>query len=249
MEMCKAKYEGMKMNKLYIVIPAYNENETIETVIEQWYTIVEKVGEDSRLVIIDDGSKDNTYEIVKKCAETRKQLIPLTKENSGHGATVLFAYHYAIQQGADYIFQTDSDGQTLPEEFWNLWEQRESYDMLIGNRSNRKDGISRVFVTKVLKLVIKVCFRVNVTDANTPFRLMKADVLEENLTLVPKDFNLSNVLISVIYAKKNLKVKYVPITFRQRQGGKNSINLRKIFKIGLKAVQDFSTINKQLKNN
>lgn len=237
------------MNKLYIVIPAYNENETIETVIEQWYTIVENVGEDSRLVIIDDGSKDNTYEIVKKCAETRKQLIPLTKENSGHGATVLFAYHYAIQQGADYIFQTDSDGQTLPEEFWNLWEQRESYDMLIGNRSNRKDGISRVFVTKVLKLVIKVCFGVNVTDANTPFRLMKADVLEENLSLVPKDFNLSNVLISVIYAKKNLKVKYVPITFRQRQGGKNSINLRKIFKIGLKAVQDFSTINKQLKNN
>ena len=47
---------------------------------------------------------------------------------------MLYAYHYALEQGADYVFQTDSDGQTLPEEFWPFWEQRKEYDMLIGNR-------------------------------------------------------------------------------------------------------------------
>lgn len=52
------------MEKLYIVIPAYNERETIKDVINDWYPVVEKVGADSRLVIINDGSKDDTYEIM-----------------------------------------------------------------------------------------------------------------------------------------------------------------------------------------
>ncbi|MFR5150156.1 MAG: glycosyltransferase [Ruminococcus sp.] len=68
----------------------------------------------SRLVIINDGSKDNTYELLQKCAATRPLLIPLDKPNGGHGPTVLYGYRYAIRQKADYIFQTDSDGQTNP---------------------------------------------------------------------------------------------------------------------------------------
>ena len=95
--------------------------------------------------------------------------------------------------------------------------------------------------------MIKVCFGVTVTDANTPFRLMKAETLKKNIDLIPENFNLSNVIISVIYAKKNLKVKYIPITFRPRQGGVNSINLRKISRIGIQAFSDFVKINKTLK--
>ena len=49
------------MDKLYIVIPAYNEEANIEQVIRDWYSVVEKVGGESRLVIIDDGSKDSTF--------------------------------------------------------------------------------------------------------------------------------------------------------------------------------------------
>ena len=104
-----------------------------------------------------------------------------------------------------------------------------------------------VFVTKTLKLVCRLCFHVTVTDANTPFRLMEAKTLKENLGLVPKDFNLSNVILSVIYAKKKQPVLYLPITFRPRQGGVNSINLKKIFKIGWQALKDFRTINRCMK--
>ena len=236
------------MGKLYIVIPAYNERENIRSVIEQWYSVVEEVGNESRLLIVNDGSKDDTYGIMQECAKGLPQFIPLTKENGGHGAAVLYGYQYAIENGADYIFQTDSDGQTLPDEFWSFWQEREKYAMLIGYRNKRQDGFLRILVTKVLKLVIRFCFKVSVTDANTPFRLMKASILAENMDKIPKNFNLSNVLISVIYAKKQLPVKYIPITFRPRQGGKNSINFRKIVKIGLQAIKDFRMINKSLKS-
>ena len=236
------------MDKLYIVIPAYNEQENIRNVINDWYPIVEKIGNGSRLVVIDDGSKDATYEIMQEAAKELAAFEPVTKPNGGHGATVLYGYKYAIEAGADYIFQTDSDGQTLPDEFWQFWEMREDYDMVIGQRKGRQDGLARVFVTKVLKLVLRLCFHVNIPDANTPFRLMKASRLKEQIGLIPDNYNLSNVLISVIYAKKRLAVKYLPITFRPRQGGTNSINMKKIIRIGRKAFKDFRHINRYLSN-
>lgn len=234
------------MDKLYMVIPAYNEQETINQVIEDWYPVVEQTGADSRLVIIDDGSKDGTYACLQEAAKTRPQLIPMTKPNGGHGATILFGYRYAIEQGADYVFQTDSDGQTLPAEFPPFWEDRKQYDMIVGHRNHRKDGLSRVFVTKVLKFVIRLCFHVSVVDANTPYRLMEAKVFAKQLMLVPDDFFLTNVLINVIYTKRNLNVKYVPITFRPRQGGVNSINMKRIFGIGKQALRDFRELNRKL---
>ena len=234
------------MDSLYIVIPAYNEEETIGKVIEQWYPVVERYNGEgkSRLVIIDDGSKDSTYSIMEKYKEGRPLFLPLTKKNGGHGATIYFGYNYALKQNADFIFQTDSDGQTLPEEFDPFWEKRNEYDMVIGWRNKRQDGASRVFVTKTLKAVIQLVFGVNVKDANTPYRLMKAVTLRRYMPLIPQDFNLTNVIISVIYAKKNCKVCFIPITFRPRQGGVNSINLKKIFKIGEKALADFREINR-----
>lgn len=237
------------MEKLFIVIPVYNEEANIKSVIEEWYPVIEKHNGngESRLVLIDDGSKDNTYSIIQECAKKYPLIKAITKQNEGHGATILHGYNDAIENGADYIFQTDSDGQTLPSEFEQFWNCKEQHEMVIGHRSKREDGFSRYFVTKVLKVTLKLCFGVTVIDANTPFRLMKADVLKENLKLVPEKFNLSNVIISVIYAKKKYNVKYIPITFRQRQGGVNSINLKKICKIGRQAIKDFKEINKTLK--
>ena len=234
------------MDKLYIVIPAYNEEVMIESVIAQWHEVAVQTGSESRLVVIDDGSKDHTYEIMLKCMDKYPQFIALTKENEGHGATVLHGYQFAIEEGADFIFQTDSDGQTLPEEFPKFWRHRNRAAMVIGHRKHRQDGWGRVMVTKVLKYVLLAVFHVSVKDANTPFRLIRADVLEKHMSLIPEKFNLSNVLVSVIFVKRKLGVEYLPITFRPRQGGVNSINLPKIFKLGMKALNDFRELAKTI---
>lgn len=234
----------MGNDSLYIIIPAYNEEENIKRVIQDWHPVAERAGKNSRLVVINDGSLDHTYEIVRALQEKYPQLVVLNKKNSGHGPTCTYGYRYALENGADYIFQTDSDGQTVSAEFWNFWKQRDKSDMVIGWRKHRKDGCSRIIVTKVLKLVIRLCFRVNVQDANTPFRLMKAETFEKYFSLIPETYPLPNVLIAVIYAKKRLKVKYIPVTFQERQGGVNSINFRKAVKIGIRAVKDFVYFNK-----
>lgn len=231
---------------LYIIIPAYNEADNILNVINDWYPVIENHNgnQKSRLVIIDDGSKDDTFNIISTVAETRPLLHPIKKTNSGHGGTVLYGYQYAIANNADYVFQTDSDGQTLSSEFEQFWEARDKYDMTIGWRKGRQDGFSRIVVTKMLKLVLRLCFDVSLKDANTPFRLMNAKTLKRYIHLIPNGFNLSNVLLSVIYEKKGCSIKYIPITFRPRQGGANSINIPKIIKIGKQAIKDFRKMNK-----
>lgn len=235
-------------DRLFIIIPAYNEEENIRRVVEDWYPVAEKYGTDSRLVVIDDGSRDNTYGILKELSGKMPKLTALTKENGGHGATVLFGYKYALENGADYVFQTDSDGQTLPSEFEPFWIARNKYDITIGYRNKRKDGLSRVFVTKVLRLVVFLCFRVQVLDANTPYRLMSAGTLKENIKYIPDDFFLTNVALSAIYKKRRQKVHFIPITFRPRQGGKNSINIIKIIKVGLSSIKSFISINRSVAN-
>jgi len=234
------------MDNVYIVMPAYNEEANILRVIEQWHPVVEKIGKDSKLVVVDDGSKDSTYDIMKGLTSTFPRLVPITKPNSGHGATCLYAYRYALENGADYIFQTDSDGQTNPGEFQQFWDLRKEYDFLIGSRKNREDGFGRILVSKTLKLVVFLFFGVGVDDANTPFRLMNADKLKPYLRKIPPDFFLSNVLISTLAVKCGEKVKWLPISFKTRQGGINSINLKRIFKIGIKALKDFRDVRRQI---
>ena len=227
-------------------MPAYNEAENIEETISQWYPIVEETGADCRLVIANDGSKDNTFQKMESIQKSYPKFIPLNKTNSGHGATVLYLYRYAIENGADYIFQTDSDGQTLPEEFWPMWEKRTEANFHIGTRGGRQDGASRVFVTKTLRLVVWLMFGVWVKDANTPFRLMNAQALKKMMEIIPEDFFLANVAVSAIAVKWKERIAWYHITFRPRQGGVNSINMKRIFKIGWKALGDFRTINRNL---
>ncbi len=240
------------MDKIYFVMPAYNEAENIEETIKQWYPVIDKLakdGVDARLCIANDGSKDNTFAIMNDLREKYSLFEPLDKPNSGHGATVLYLYRHAIANGANYVFQTDSDGQTNPEEFWQMWDNRDKYDFQIGHRLGRQDGGNRVFVTKTLRLVVWLMFHEWVTDANTPFRLMKTDKLQPIMNVIPQDYFLCNVAISAIAVKWNYKIGWYKITFKPRQGGVNSINMKRIFKIGWKALGDFRKINSNLKHH
>lgn len=232
--------------RLFIIIPAYNEQANISQVIEQWYPILAQADAGSQLVVIDDGSKDDTFRIIREAALRHPALIALTKPNQGHGPTVLHGYRYALDHGADFVFQTDSDGQTDPADFTRFWELRNGYDMVIGSRTSRQDGFSRIVVTKTLKAVVKQRLKVSLEDSNTPFRLMSARSLADCVRFVPEDCFLANVVLCAAYAKLGYSMRFLPITFKQRQGGTNSINLKSITAIGRKALGDFALINKKL---
>lgn len=236
------------MDKLYVVIPAYNEELNIKRCVDEWYPIVETHNEsgESRLVIVNDGSKDHTYEMLRELADEKPLLITLNKENGGHGSALLYGYKYAIKENADWIFQTDSDGQTDPNEFEGFWEKRNDFNAVIGERHDRGDGAGRKFVEDVVCILLKLVFKVSAKDANAPFRLMKADLVGKYIDRLPEDFNIPNIMFVAYFLYYKEKVAFESITFKPRTAGKASINLKKIVKIGVKAVGDFRKLRKEM---
>lgn len=233
---------------LYIVVPAYNEQDNIGNLIDDWYPVVEKhngAGK-SRLVIVNDGSKGNTSAIVSEKSKNLPLLVALDKPNGGHGSTVLFGYRYAIENGADWIFQTDSDGQTDPKEFDAFWDARMTHDAIIGNRSDRQDGSSRRFVEKTLLFILRMTFGVKMPDSNAPFRLMKRELVAKYIDKMPRDYNLPNVMFSTYFVYFHENIEFRHVTFKPRQGGINSINMKKIFGIGKKALRDFRYLKQHI---
>ena len=236
------------MEKLYLVMPAYNEEASIESVIEQWYPVLEGKSDESRLVIADSGSTDKTHKIIEKMKMGGySKLEFLTNTNQYHGPKLIALYDYAIKSGADYIFQTDSDGQTDPAEFETFWEERSLYSGIFGNRTVREDGEDRAFVERVVCLLIKLFFGVNSPDANAPFRLMKADVVKKYLYKLPSDYSLTNIMMVVYFSYYKEKIAYKKISFKPRLAGQNSVDIPSIVKIGIKALGDFFRLRKEMR--
>ena len=217
---------------LYAVFPAYNEEENIESVVKEWYKVLDGKDERSRIVIADSGSKDRTHEILTRLQKEMQKLIVLSETGRYHGEKVIALYDYAIKNEADWIFQTDSDGQTNPEEFAAFWNMRGEYDGIFGERTVRGDGKSRAFVEKVVCFLLRLYFGVKVPDANAPFRLMKATVVKKYLYKMDLDYNLPNIMMTTYFAHYGEKLTFKEISFKSRQGGVNSINIPRIIKIG-----------------
>ncbi len=236
------------METLYIVMPAYNEEENIRKVIEQWYSILDGKSEDSRIVIADSGSKDRTHEILDelKNSDYPKMEI-LSDTNQFHGPKVIALYDYAIKNGADYIFQTDSDGQTDPQEFEKFWKVRKKYAGIFGNRTVRGDGKDRAFVERVVCMLLRMYFGVKVPDANAPFRLMRSGAVKKYLYKMPKEYNLPNIMMTTYFSYYGEPITFKEISFKPRQAGVNSVNIPRIIKIGWQALSDFRMFKKDMK--
>ena len=232
------------MNTLYIVMPAYNEQDNIESVVRAWYPVLTGKSEQSRLIIADSGSTDKTHDILLVLKAELSQLEILSDTGKQHGPKLIALYKYAISNGADFIFQTDSDGQTDPAEFDAFWQIRENYDAVLGHRSVRGDGESRAFVEHVVCMLLKLFFGVNVPDANAPFRLMRTKTVAKYINRFEEDYNLPNIMLTTFFAHYHDRIIFKEITFKPRQAGVNSINIPKIVKIGWKALGDFKSFRK-----
>ena len=227
------------MNKLYIVMPAYNEEETIRAVVDQWYPCLASAAPGSALVVDISGSRDRTEEILKEMLPAHPALVILSGGRTTHGPKLIRLYKYAIAHGVDYVFQTDSDGQTNPAEFPRFWNDRNKYAAQLGYRRKRGDGFARKVVEVVLCQIVRVYFGVSVPDTNAPFRLMDRKVLAKYIKRFRPNYNLPNVMLSVFFTYYEENVIFREISFLPRQGGTNSINIKKITLIGLRALADF----------
>ncbi len=222
------------MPELALVIPIYNESANIGALLAEWENALSAAGVDYRFIALNDGSTDNTAEVLATAARALGDRIEvINKTNSGHGRTCRFGYDHAIAAGYPWILQIDSDGQCDPVYFAAMWNARHDADCVFGLRVTRDDGLARALISRGVRLSTFLLTGRDLRDANVPYRLMRREVLERALRRVPPDFDIHNVALTLAL-KRDPAVRwhYEPIRFRDRQGGTNSINVPKIFKMG-----------------
>lgn len=214
-----------------IVMPAYNEEEIIELTAREWNEEVVSRIPGAELIIVNDCSRDNTGEVLARLALEIPALVPLTPElNGGHGRALRFGFEHVAQ---DWVFQTDSDRQHVPADFWKLWEKRENADFVLGVRSTRADGPVRVFITTVMRVTNFIAWGLWIRDANCPFKLMRRDSMEKVLERIPRDSFIPMVMLSILCRKMHFRVSEVVVQHLPRRGGEQSLaGLWKWLKVG-----------------
>jgi len=227
---------------LYVVMPIYNEQASIGGVVREWKETLDKVAPDHRILILNDGSKDKTADVLAEIAAATPGVEIINKPNSGHGRTCIMGYNEAIQRGAGWIFQIDSDGQCDPRYFADVWAKRNDYAAVYGKRVDRDDGAARKVISYFCRLATHISTGVPVRDPNVPYRLMRADILGPAIVDFPADFGLANILVSVIVQKGlGSKMGFVPIGFRDRTGGEPSVKWGKFVTEGWKLYTTLMT--------
>jgi dolichol-phosphate mannosyltransferase len=204
-----------------VIMPAYNEADIIEASVREWHEkVVSKIA-GAELMVVDDYSTDGTGEILQKLAVQLAGMRYLkTPLNGGHGKALRFGFAHVVQP---WVFQTDSDRQQVPEEFWNLWNGRDACDFVFGARRSRADGILRKSITSMMQICNLLVWQVWISDANCPFKLMRASALAKLLAIIPEDSFIPMVMISILARKGGFRTKEVPVSHIARKGGTQTL--------------------------
>lgn len=215
------------------VIPAKNEDGSIEILYEEISHEAEKLGKPYEIIFIDDGSTDSTYDKIKKLhqKDTRVRAIKF-RGNWGKSAALQSGFDYA---SGDIIFTLDADLQDNPKEIPILLSKlEEGYDLVSGWKKNRHDPITKVIPSRILNnFLTPLLTGVNLHDINCGFKVYRKDVV--------KSLNLYGELyrfIPVFAAKQNFKVGEMVVDHRSRTHGKTKFGWGR----NIKGLLDLITI-------
>ncbi len=229
--------------ELCVVMPVYNEQESIASVLEEWHAAVRQMTESFLFILINDGSRDGCGPILDRLASQYSYVEIIHKENTGHGRSCRVGYERALAQGCQWVLQIDSDGQCDPRYFLKFWEVREGFDCVFGTRTHRGDGFTRAAISKACTLSLWLATGVRCGDANVPYRLLRSEVLAHALTHIPSEFNLQNIALTLwLKRQRNLRWHGIDIHFPERRGGVNSLNSLRAIRTGLAMLRELKTL-------
>lgn len=210
----------MKQLQLSIVLPVYNEKNTIEIVIKEWKKVLSKIKINYEIVICEDGSNDGTSDFLKKIKN--KYNIKLNQSNirRGYGPAVIEGIKIA---SGERILSIDSDGQCDPTDFIKFWEINNNKQILIGWRKNRADVAQRLLFSKLFHSVFQFLFPVKIHDPSAPYVLYKKrEVMPhlQYLQYLKEGFWWGFVGMC---HKKKIKLFEIPINHRCRLNGSTQV--------------------------
>jgi len=166
------------LSSLTVFVPAYNEEANISLIIEDVLKYVPALAKKWELIIVNDGSTDQTARIVRTYSERHAQVKLVNHaHNRGYGAAVKTGLRSARY---DWIFFTDSDRQFSLTDMPKLFELADTSTMVIGYRYSRQDNLMRILNAKLFNLVVRILFGLKVKDIDCAFKLFERNIVKGN---------------------------------------------------------------------
>ncbi len=212
--------------EISLVLLFYNEEENVLRVVNELRAVLTGAGFNFNLVLVDNGSRDRTPELIRRLAGDDPRLTPVTvTDNLGFGWGVISGL--AAAEGA-WVGYMGGDGQVEPDEVVRLLELTGSgFDLIKVRRRERQDGFVRSWISNVYVMMTCLVFGLPFYDVNATPRIFRREWLEK-FRLASKDWFLDAELLIKAHLL-GLSVREVPIVFRKREGGSSNVNLATIF--------------------
>lgn len=235
------KSAAIKLPSLSIFFPCYNEAQNIASLIAQAQKLSPQLARNHEIIVINDGSQDNTAAVVRDLAENDSHIRLIEHErNLGYGMSLRTGFANAT---CEWVFFTDGDGQFDMYQLGEFIPSTSSAQAIIGYRTNRAEGSLRAFNARLFKVFIDVLFRVHVKDIDCAFKLFKTDLINS----LPLQSTGAMISAEILYRlkKKHVHVIQLPVRHLPRRYGQPSgNNLKVIFKAFYEAFRLYISMKK-----
>lgn len=224
---------------LSLIAPLYNERVNLPELLRHCVAALEATGERWELILVDDGSDDGSWEMAQSAAQADPRLKVL-RHNARLGKTAAYRTGFAAAQG-EYLFTLDADLQENPQAIGAMLGllQSGTAEMVVGWRRRRRDGLIKVWASRVFNAVLRLGFGLPLHDANCGFKGMRREVAHALLPWLERDFHR---YLPLIAQRLGYRVAEVEVVHRPRAHGKSRYGLERYGR----AVADLWTLYRKL---
>lgn len=214
------------MSELSIVIPIYNESDSLKAFLPQLVDFAQ--AHNWSLILVDDGSKDDSLTQLKNFENQNTIKVISHQINRGYGAAIKTGIK-AVE--SPWLVTIDGDGQHNLEDIIKVFEvaKTDDFDLVIGNRNHegKEDGFRKAG-KGIIKSFAKLLMPMPIEDLNSGFKLYKTALAKKYAPLTPDSMAYSDV-ISLVFVSQGHKIGETPITVNPRKLGKSTININTAF--------------------
>lgn len=211
-------------NSLSVVVPAYNEGDSLESYLAELMGFCKK--ESFQLIIVNDGSRDNTSEILDTYAGEADFLqIIHHKVNKGYGGAIKSGIEAADTK---YVITVDADGQHSLEDIVMLYREiiEKDAEMIVGSRKGqRSQNFYRKMGKSVIRGVAKLLMPIKIHDINSGMKIYNTELAKKYIKLCPDSMAYSDIIALIYISQKHLVLEK-PIHIKPRTSGKSTISFR-----------------------
>ena len=205
----------MKKN-LSIIVLAYNEERSLEDVVLSLLPVLKSITNKYEVLIINDGSRDKTGRIADELAKKYEEVRVIHhNKNMGYGAAQKTGFRNARYE---LVMAVPSDKQFDVHDIKNYIAMINNYDVIVGVRNNRKDTLFRKITSFGFNFLVSTMFNVRIKDI-TWVKMIRKDALK-GINVESNSITADPELVIKLHAKKNLRIREIPVNYLKRESGK-----------------------------